>query len=362
MIIIPSQKILDGKEIGRVIGVFAIGYFFFFTVALWVKTDAGSSMTLHETLPVGADPDNDEAPEIPAPPKTASKPRRLPVQPFTLLVYVVALIISLVLAFAIDVLQPAHICITVLTFYVGLALPVRVKMIVHPLLTCGFLSVMGIWAVSAIQGRGIQDGLAAYMHSVKATQILTAVASGEKPTVPGAGDFLYSILDASVVALAVRMYRERGLLRQHAVSIVSLVGILSIASLILHVALGKGLGMTPADALAMGPRFVTTPLALQIFDSSLTTANSNLGVVMVLVSGIFGDLVGTKLAWVVGADPLSLGVAVGCTSHAGGTAGLLVTNPSAGAISSLTFLLFATASVVWTTIPPIRDALVNLAT
>ncbi|KAJ3180105.1 hypothetical protein HDU87_002330 [Geranomyces variabilis] len=400
LIIIPAQRVLDGQEIGRIIGVFAIGFCVFFTAALWMArglqhllakfrrdrlipantaavTDpainrrsdervsdaagAGSASTSEGTRSSSV---NSECvvEEDDAPP--ARPPGRIPVHASAILIYAVLLVPSLVIAFVLDVLQPAHLCITILTFYVGLALPRRAKMLLHPLLTCGLLTVLAIWAIAAIQRQTLHQALNSYYRSIKSSKIFTSIASRRPIPEPGAGDIIYSLLDAAVAALAVRMYKQRHMLREQAATVLTSVVVLSLASLFFHVAISRAFGMSHSDALAMGPRFVTTPLALQIFNSVLTEANSTLGVVMVLVSGMLGDVVGLKLARFVGLgneDPKSSGFAIGVTSHAVGTAGLLQRDPAAAAVSSLTFVVFGTFSVIWTTIPPVADALRSLA-
>lgn len=45
---------------------------------------------------------------------------------------------------------------------------------------------------------------------------------------------------------------------------------------------------------------MTTPLALQIFSSVLTEGNQSLGVIMVLVSGVLGDVVGSRFVQLLG--------------------------------------------------------------
>ncbi|KAJ3141133.1 hypothetical protein HDU90_007157 [Geranomyces variabilis] len=400
LIIIPAQRVLDGPEIGRIIGVFAIGFCVFFPAALWMArglqhllakirrdrpmpinnaavTDPAVSRRSDERVPDAADAvsvstsgtsrpasvnctcvmEEERAP-------TARPPGRLPVHASAVLIYSVLLVPSLVIAFVLDVLQPAHLCITILTFYVGLALPRQAKMLLHPLLTCGLLTVMAIWAIAAIQRQTLHQALNSYYRSIKSPKIFSAIVSRRPIPEPGAGDIIYSLLDAAVAALAVRMYKQRHMLREQAATILTSVVVLSLASLLFHVALSRALGMSQSDALAMGPRFVTTPLALQIFNSVLTEANSTLGVVMVLVSGMLGDVVGLRLARFVGLgkeDPKSSGFAIGVTSHAVGTAGLLQRDPAAAAVSSLTFVVFGTCSVIWTTIPPVADTLRSLA-
>ncbi|KAI8913862.1 LrgB-like family-domain-containing protein [Powellomyces hirtus] len=381
VVIIPAQDLLSGREIGRVIGGFVIGLCVFFPLSLWsarglqyvFQVKGHESPTLHESLPaqseLGADdvsmrsdPSSIKSSEkAHTSPPTKPVPGvsglfRIPIHPFTLIIFSALFGPSLVIAFTSDILQPVHLCITILAYYIGLAMPRQAKILLHPLLTCGFLTIMGLWAIAGLQGHSLK--------SAKSTKILTAMAAQRPVPEPGAGDVLYSLLDAAVAALAVRMYKQRQLLREYAATILTAVASLSIVSLFFHVGISKAFGMDASNSLAMGPRFVTTPLALQIFDSVLTEANTSLGVVMILVSGVIGDVVGLKLAKVVGFakdDNISLGVTIGITSHAVGTAGLLQRNPAAAAVSSLTFVLFATASVIWTSIPPIADALRTIA-
>ncbi|KND01780.1 uncharacterized protein SPPG_03572 [Spizellomyces punctatus DAOM BR117] len=375
VVVMPRQKGLGGREVGRVIGVFAIGYVVVLLLVIGMVIAVRRCMKLLRRVPKIPIPDHEEmAIELDRRPSTTLSEKsqqapppllpRLPIHPSTLLIYISLFVPSLALALLTDVVQPVHLCITVLAYFVGLALPPKLKMVLHPLLVCGGLTILGVWCVGGMKGQSLNDAIGTYSRSIKAQKLLTALASHKPFPTPGAGDVLYSLLDAAVVALAIRMYKERVMMRQQIVPIMTVISTVSIFSLVFHVWLSRSIGMDRENSLGMSCRFVTTPLSLQIFSSVLQEANASLGVVMVIVSGMVGDVVGKWAMRRVGVskdDVLVVGVTTGVTSHAVGTASLLGTNPQAAALSSLTFVLFGTASVVWVTIPIIAEKIRSLA-
>ncbi|TPX72863.1 hypothetical protein SpCBS45565_g00230 [Spizellomyces sp. 'palustris'] len=375
LVVMPLQKGLEGREIGRVIGVFAVGYVVVLLLVIGMVKTVRRCMKLFRTSPDISTPQHDEiAIELDRRPSTtlseksqqAARPLlpRLPIHPSTLLIYISLFVPSLALALLTDVVQPLHLCITVLAYFVGLALPPKLKTVLHPLLVCGGLTILGVWCVGGMKGESLYEAIGTYSRSIKAQKLLTALTSHKPFPTPGAGDVLYSLLDAAVVVLAIRMYKERVMLRQQIVPIMTVISTVSIFSLVFHVWISRSTGMDRENSLGMSCRFVTTPLSLQIFSSVLQDANASLGVVMVIVSGMVGDVIGgwgMRRVGVSKDDVLVVGVTTGVTSHAVGTASLLGKNPQAAALSSLTFVLFGTASVVWVSIPIIAEEIRSLA-
>ncbi|KAI9009610.1 LrgB-like family-domain-containing protein [Gaertneriomyces semiglobifer] len=415
LIVLPAEPILPGTEIGKVIAIFVAGYVIFLSIIVgcaqllqyfvreytnWRRTSpvpvASQHMSLHagdqslagsasalqltEEMQRSQSSLMTDSPAMPAakipeePVITDTTPNQhstlssflgVPIHPSTVAIYVLGLVPAAALAFAANVLQPLHLIITTLAYMIGLAVPRAVRSILHPLFTCALIAVLSIWAVAAIRGETLNDELFAYYRRAKFTVILNAAVDRKPIPTPGAGDVLYSLLDAAVATLGVRMYTSRGVLKSHAITIITTVITMAPASIFFHAALASALDMDPTNALAVTIRFVTTPLALQIFSSTLTEANVSLGVILVLVSGVIGDISGPwllqRLFRVKKDDVVTIGLAVGITSHAVGTAGLLHKNAPASAISALAFVLFATISVVVTSIPVVVDSIKSLA-
>lgn len=140
----------------------------------------------------------------------------------------------------------------------------------------------GLTILTRVLTKFFMSALTSYYRSIKSEKLFTAIATRRSIPEPGAGDILYSLLDAAVAALAVRMYRQRKMLREQvcllcternvweiaswltcffvgsplpqAVTILTSVVVLSLVSLFFHVAIARAIGMASTDGLAMGPR------------------------------------------------------------------------------------------------------------
>ena len=205
---------------------------------------------------------------------------------------------------------------------------------------------------------------------------------------PGAGDVFGSILDVSIVALALPMFQYRKELQRRFLSIVVPNVAISIASLFGYPALCYALGISSKRSLSFATRSLTpalaTPVTLNLGgDLSLVT-------VLCIMSSILGVLIGPLLlkwlripedthklnmCWPCLLDPnskalskdqsmhstrgqwrsadgnVTRGVTFGSNSSAIATALLLVSDPRAAAVSSLSMELFGAVMVALTSVP-----------
>lgn len=177
---------------------------------------------------------------------------------------------------------------------------------------------------------------------------------------PGAGDVFGSVLDVSIVALALPMFQYRQELKRHFTAIIIPNVVIAIASLFCYPALCVALGISQARSLSFASRSLTLALA--------TPATHNLGgdlnlvAVLCIMSGILGVLVGPPmLRWlkIPEDDYVTRGVTLGSNSSAIATALLLTSDPRAAALSSLSMSLFGTVMVALTSIPPVVSAVLS---
>jgi predicted murein hydrolase (TIGR00659 family) len=133
------------------------------------------------------------------------------------------------------------------------------------------------------------------------------------------GQVLEWMLEPTVVAFAVPLYRQRRRVLANAkpiglaVALGSVVGIVSASGCVLL------LGGSPILARTLAPKSVTTPIALRL--SEQIDGMDNLTVGIVIVTGILGAMFGPEfLRGIRVRERLSLGLAVGTASHGIGTA------------------------------------------
>jgi len=135
---------------------------------------------------------------------------------------------------------------TLSSFVLGTRLPKRITKVVHPLITCSFLT----WTVLATLGLATAQSFGT---------MLSAYRTGGA----GAGDWLLFCLGPAVVSLAVSMYEKRNLMKDNlaevaaAIGVSTLGGVFGTATLVRLLELGS-----PTLRLALLSRNITSPLAM----------------------------------------------------------------------------------------------------
>jgi hypothetical protein len=154
---------------------------------------------------------NLEASLIVSQPDPAAEALASSLEPFLVpSIYSIIFLLSLPIFYATSFSTPLFLSLTALSFLFAVhAVPPRVRRVLHPILTCAFLTVMGIWGLGAARGWSLERSLRSYSTGSKYLILFDPTRKTHIPP-PGAGDVLSSVLDASIVSLAIPMYRYRG--------------------------------------------------------------------------------------------------------------------------------------------------------
>jgi len=146
------------------------------------------------------------------------------------------------------------------------------------------------------------------------------------------------LLGPAVVSLGVPLYKKRKFVKKHFSSIGigivfgGLVGILS------AVYIASFLGATDQVILSIGPKSVTTAIAIELADS--VGGIPSLTAVLVIITGLFGNSIGLKIFNILNLkDEIIRGLAMGVTCHGLGTARIIQEDELSGAISGLAMAL-----------------------
>ncbi|KAK7696798.1 hypothetical protein SLS64_014200 [Diaporthe eres] len=273
---------------------------------------------------------------------------------------VILLFIGLPIYYANGYAMPLQLTFTILMYFVALSLPPNWKQVLHPVIVSALLTVLGIWVFGLIHNQPLKPVLEQYTTGNKYLQ-LWQHATSSTGRLPGAGDILSTVLDASIVSLALPMYQYRRELVEHFAAIIVPNVVLSIGSLYAYPTVCLAVGISATRSLAFASRSLTLALAIP--------ATANLGgdertvAAVAIMSGVVGALVGGRvLTWlkIPEDDYVTRGVTLGANSSAVATALLLRTDPRAAALSSLSMSLFGTITVLFTSIPPIANAVKSL--
>ncbi|KAI9789945.1 MAG: hypothetical protein M1833_002138 [Piccolia ochrophora] len=256
--------------------------------------------------------------------------------------------------------MPAHLSLSILTYLAAVSLPARSKQFLHPVLVSSALTILGIWILALTSGNSLSSGLHTYSTKTRYLQLWHPGTSSLPP--PGAGDVFSSVLDASIVALALPMFQYLQELKRHLPTLLLSSLFLTATSLLAYPPLCAALAVSPTRSLSFASRSLTLALA--------TPATANLGgdlslvAVLCITSGILGVLIGPallKLLRIPEDDYVTRGVALGGNSSAIATALLLTSDPRAAALSSLSMSLFGTVMVALTSVPAVARAVGGFA-
>ncbi|KAF2805746.1 uncharacterized protein BDZ99DRAFT_424137 [Mytilinidion resinicola] len=255
--------------------------------------------------------------------------------------------------------MPIQLSFNILAYFVALTLPAKWRRFLHPVLVSSLITVLGVWIFALIRGDSLRYALYAYKTGTKYTQLWQGKPSLPRP---GAGDLFSTVLDVSIVALALPMFQYRHELRRHFLPILLPNTLLALASLFSYPTLCHALSIAPTRSLSFASRSLTLALA--------QPATANLGgdlslvAVLCIVSGILGVLLGhamLRIMRITDDDYITRGVTLGANSSAMATALLLASDPRAAAFSCLSMSLFGTVTVALTSVPVVVRVVARLA-
>ena len=166
--------------------------------------------------------------------------------------------------------------------------------------------------------------------------------------------FVHFLLGPATVALAVPLYRNLGRVRATLVPMACALVLGSVTAIASVVVIGGVLGLPVAILASLGPKSVTTPIAM-----SLAKANGGipaLTAVFVILTGVFGAVVVTPLMNALRIrDYAARGFAVGLAAHGIGTARAFQVNALAGAFAGIALGLNGAVTAILTPLllPPL---------
>jgi putative effector of murein hydrolase len=208
----------------------------------------------------------------------------------------IMLFVGLPIYYANGYAMPLQLTFTVLMYFAALSLPPRWKQFLHPVIVSALLTVLGIWVFGLIHNQPLTPVLQQYTTGNKYLQLWQHAMTPGPRLMPGAGDILSTVLDASIVSLALPMYQYRRELVEHFTAIIVPNVVLSVGSLYAYPSVCVAVGISPARGLAFASRSLTLALAIP--------ATANLGgdertvAAVAIMSGVVGALVGGRvLRW-----------------------------------------------------------------
>jgi len=178
-----------------------------------------------------------------------------------------------------------------------------------------------------------------FVSTITIILVLLAVGIYSEQYTPGR-DLMTRLLGPATVALAVPLYRHRRLLMTYWASIALGIVCGSVATVVTVVLFARWASLDRMLVLAVAPKSVSTPVAIEI--ARILGTNVSITAVLVVATGMVGAMMGPRLLTALGvSDPVARGVAIGTTSHATGTAAILHEGETQGAMSAIAMALTA---------------------
>lgn len=148
------------------------------------------------------------------------------------------------------------------------------------------------------------------------------------------GEIINFFLGPATVALSIPIYKKINLLKKNFFSTLIAISIGSLAGILTVTILSKIFLVEDLLMLSMIPKSTTTAIAIDI--SEQIKGNASITIAFVLVTGIFGNVLGPSILKVFKINnKVAKGVALGTASHAIGTAKAIELGETEGAMASL---------------------------
>ena len=157
--------------------------------------------------------------------------------------------------------------------------------------------------------------------------------------------YLSYLLTPATVCLAVPLYKQLSVLKKNLAAV--LIGLASgvAASLLSVFLMSKLFGFTQQMYITLLPKSVTTAIGMDV--ASELGGDGGIAAAVIIVTGLFGNMCASGLCKLLRiTHPVAAGLAIGCSSHAMGTARALEMGEVEGAMSSLAVAVAGLMTVI----------------
>ena len=176
--------------------------------------------------------------------------------------------------------------------------------------------------------------------------LILVVADISYETYNESAKYITYLLKPATVALAVPLYEKLKILKENLLAV--FVGIVSgiITSFLTVLLISVVFGISHTQYITLLPKSVTSAIGMDLSTEfggieSITTA-------LIVVTGIFGSVIAEKVMKVLRIkSPVAKGIAIGTSSHAGGTSKAIQMGEIEGAMSGLSIAVSGLLTVVF---------------
>lgn len=210
----------------------------------------------------------------------------------------------------------------------------------------GVFLTLATFFLGVFLSRKLKNGyLNPLLFSIVATIIILVLLNVDYESYKASSSYLSWFLTPATVCLAIPLYEKLDTLKKNitAILISLLCGVLS--SLLSVFLMSKLFGLGHAEYVTMLPKSITTAIGMGV--SEELGGYVSITVPVIITTGVLGNIIGAFVCKVFKInEPISVGLAIGCASHAIGTAKAIEIGEMEGAMSSLSIVVSGIITVV----------------
>ncbi|ABR37112.1 LrgB family protein [Clostridium beijerinckii] len=159
------------------------------------------------------------------------------------------------------------------------------------------------------------------------------------------GQIISFFLAPATIALALPLYKKFSLFKENALPILSGILFGAVSGMISVILLSKAFNLSSELTKSLIPKSITTPIGMAL--SKQLGGLPSVAVVAIIITGILGSIIGPFLYKILRInDKVAMGIAMGSSSHAVGTAKAMEIGEIEGAMSSLTIAISGIVTVL----------------
>ncbi len=181
--------------------------------------------------------------------------------------------------------------------------------------------------------------------SIGATILILTLAHADYDSYNAGAQYLSWFLTPATVCLAIPLYEQLSLLKKNfkAVILGILAGVLT--SLVTILALAACMGLSHEEYVTLLPKSITTAIGMGV--SEELGGYVTITVAVIVITGVLGNIFGELICKIFRiTEPVSKGLALGCSAHAIGTAKAIELGETEGAMSSLSIAVAGLLTVL----------------
>lgn len=181
--------------------------------------------------------------------------------------------------------------------------------------------------------------------SIAATILILTAAHIDYDSYNAGAKYLSWFLTPATVCLAIPLYEQLKLLKQNFKAVISGIAAGVLTSLLTILVLAALMGLSHEEYVTLLPKSITTAIGMGV--SEELGGYVTITVAVIVITGVLGNIFGEFICKIFKiTEPVSKGLALGCSAHAIGTAKAIELGETEGAMSSLSIAVAGLLTVL----------------